>query len=89
MVVAFATCVTWHGALVRLYATLGLNRWGLTAYNYTVIIVLILGWLVLVIVTESWYRRAADEGKLLRRGAWTLGILVALTVMGMAIGRLG
>ena len=89
MVVAFATCVTWHGALVRLYATLDLNKWGLSAYNYTVIIVLILGWLVLVVVSESWYRRAADEGKLIRRSARMLGLLVALTLLGMAIGRLG
>jgi hypothetical protein len=51
--------------------------------------VLVLGWLVLVVATEGWYRRAADDGKLIRRGAWMLGILIALTALGMAIGRVG
>src|SRR6187455_747615 len=87
-VVAFAVFVSWHGALLGIYVALGLNKWGLSAYNYAVIIVLVLGWLVLVVATESWYRRAADDGKLVRRGAWILGILIALTALGMAIGRL-
>jgi hypothetical protein len=89
MVVAFATCITWHGALIQLYATLGLNKWGVSLYNYAVIIVLVMGWLVFVLAAESVYRRAADEGKLIRRSTWMLGILIVLTALGMVIGRVG
>ena len=87
MVVAFGACITWHGTLVRLYAAFNLNKWGVSAYNYAVIIVLVMGWLVFIFAAESMYRRAADEGKLIRRSAWLLGIPIALTALGMVIGR--
>lgn len=89
MVVAFGVCVTWHGALMRLYLTLGLNKWGASAFTYAVVILLLMSWLVLVIVAESWYRRAAENGTLLRRGALVLGILIALTALGMAVNQVG
>lgn len=89
MIVAFGVCVSWHGLLLRLYRALGWNKYGASAFNYTVIIILLLAWLVLVVISEQWYRHAAERGTLLRRGAWTLGILLALTGAALAIGRLG
>jgi hypothetical protein len=88
MIVAFGVCVSWQGALQRLYVALGWNRWGFAAFNYTTIILLIIAWLVLVVVSEHAYRRGAEHGTLLKRAAWTLGILVALMGVALAIGRL-
>lgn len=88
MIVAFGVSVTWHGALVRVYNVLGWNKWGLSAFNYIVITILLLLWLIFVIAAESILRRGADQGTLLKRSAWTIGILVALLVLGQAIGRL-
>lgn len=84
--IAFAVCITWQTTLQRLYVALGLNKYGLAAFTYTVLIVLILGWLTLVIVAEGYYRRAAEAGRLWRRGAGLIGALVALAAVGIAVG---
>jgi hypothetical protein len=88
MIIAFGVCVSWQGVLLRIYTALGWNKYGLAGFNYAVIIILLGIWLVLVVATEHWYRRAAEQGTLLRRVAWTLGILIALLGVALAIGRL-
>lgn len=88
MIVAFGACVSWHGVLSHLYTVLGWNKYGLAGFNYAVVILLITVWLVLVVATEHLYRRGAEHGTLLKRAAWTLGILVALMGVALAIGRL-
>lgn len=85
-VVAFSVCVTWNNAAQRLYVAFGFDKYGLAAYTYTIWITLIVGWLVLVVVAEGLYRRAADEGRLWRRAAWILGSLVGLTLVGLVVG---
>jgi hypothetical protein len=89
MIVAFGVCVSWQRVLLRVYTALGWNKYGLAGFNYAVIIILITIWLVLVVATEHLYRRGAEQGLLIKRGAWTLGILVALLGVAMAVGRLG
>jgi hypothetical protein len=86
---SFAICVTWHRALTHLYVALGGYKYGLTAYTYAVITLLILAWLVLIVAAESWYRHGAERGILLRRGGTMLGALVALLVIGMVLDRVG
>lgn len=88
-VIAFGVCVTWHTSLQRLYVVLGFNKYGLAAFTYAVIIALVLGWLILLVVAESWYRRAAEQGRLVQRAAWTIGALVALVALGLAVGLVG
>jgi len=88
MIVAFGVCVSWQSVLLRVYTALGWNKYGLAGFNYAVIIILITIWLVLVVVTEHLYRRGAERGLLIRRAAWTLGILVALMGAALAGGRL-
>ena len=86
-VVAFAVCTTWQITLQRLYVAFRFDKYGLAAFTYTVLIALVLGWLILIVVAEGLYRRAADEGRLWRRGAWIIGSLVALVVVGLVVGR--
>ena len=85
----FAVCVTWHRALTHLYAALGGYKYGVTAYTYAVVTILLLAWLVLIVVAESYYRHGAENGTLLRRAGIMLGTIVALLVVALALGRVG
>jgi hypothetical protein len=89
MVVTFVVCVAWQSALLQLYLVLGWNKYGRSAFTYAAIILLITIWLVLVVAVEHWYRSGAERGTLLKRAAWTLGILAALLGTALAIGRIG
>ena len=80
--------IEWHTALLRAYAALGLNRYGIAAFNNTVVIVLVLIWLVLVMATEGLYRRAASEGALGRRFLRTTLTQVALWAVAFIVARL-
>lgn len=60
-------CILWQQTLLLLYARAGGDRWGAAAYNNLIVIVLVLGWLVLAIATEAWYRRGIADGTVGRR----------------------
>ena len=89
MLAGFSVCVIWHGALTHLYLALGGYKYGLTAYTYAVIFTLLLAWLILVVVSEGWYRHGAENGLLLRRVGTMLTALIALAAVGAVLGRVG
>ena len=83
-----ATMIAWHSALLRLYVNLELNKYGVAAFNNTVVIVLALVWLVALIALESWYRNAGNFPELGRRVARILFAEVALSLLAWVVGRL-
>ena len=74
----------WHGAMRELYIRLRLNVWGFAAYQNTVILLLVLGWLVLVIAAEGWYRNGAAQGRLVGRVA-TLVLAEVVLILGAVL----
>jgi hypothetical protein len=62
-----AICILWQQTLLLLYARAGWNKYGASAYNNLIVIVLVLGWLVLCIGTEAWYRHGIANGTIGRR----------------------
>ena len=62
-----AICILWQRTLLLLYARAGWSRYGLAAYNDLIVIALVLGWLMLCIGTEAWYRHGIANGTVGRR----------------------
>jgi uncharacterized protein HemY len=83
-----ATMIAWHTALLRLYVTLELNKYGVAAFNNTVVIVLALVWLVGLVALEAWYRHAKDFRDLGRRVGQIIFAEIALSLLALVIGRL-
>lgn len=83
-----AICAVWRTALLQLYLALRLDKWGFAAFNNAIVIVLILGWLVMVMLTEGWLRNAAHQGVLGRRFRRLVLAEGALLIVGFAFERL-
>ena len=83
MVLAVGVMYVWRAALLQLYIELQLNKYGIAAFNNTIVIVFLLAWLVMVVVTESWYRQAAEKGLVGRRFARVSVVLLALLAAGL------
>jgi hypothetical protein len=88
MALAVGVMYVWRAALLQLYVALQLNKYGIAAFNNTIVIVFLLAWLVMVVVTESWFRQAAEKGLLGRRFARLSLVLVALLAVGFLTERI-
>ena len=88
MALAIGVILVWRDALLQLYVALRLDKYGMAAFNNTVVIVFLLAWLVLVVATESWFRQAADKGLVRRRFARLAVVLVALLACGVLVRAL-
>jgi len=62
-----AICILWQQTLLLLYTRAGWNKYGVSAYNNLIVIVLVLGWLALCVGTEAWYRHGVANGTIGRR----------------------
>jgi hypothetical protein len=82
MALAVGVMYVWRSALLQLYVALQLNKYGIAAFNNTIVIVFLLAWLVMVVVTESWFRQAVEKGLLGRRFARLSLVLLALLAVG-------
>ncbi len=82
MALAVGVMYVWRAALLQLYVALQLDKYGMAAFNNTVVIVFLLAWLVMVVLTENWYRQAAEKGLLGRRFARLSLVLLALLAAG-------
>ncbi len=82
MALAVGVMYVWRAALLQLYIALRFDKYAFAAFNNTIVIVFLLAWLVMVVVTESWYRQAAEKGLLGRRFARLSLVLLALLAVG-------
>lgn len=82
---ALAVCAIWHTALLNVYVALRLDKYGLAAFNDVAVIVIALGWLTFVLVTEARFRHAAAHGLLRRRFLRVVAVCAALIVMGWVL----
>ena len=87
MALAVGVMYIWRDALLQLYVALRLDKYGMAAFNNTVVIVFLLAWLVMVVLTENWYRQGAEKGLLGRRFARLSVVLLALLGLGFVIER--
>ena len=85
MALAVGVMVAWYPTLLQLYVALRLNKYGMAAFNNTIVIVFLLAWLVMVVVTESWYRQAAEKGLVRRRFVRVVVALLALLAAGWLV----
>ena len=83
MALAVGVIVAWRAALLQLYVALRLDKYGMAAFNNTIVIVFLLAWLVMVVITESWYRQAVEKSLLRRRFARLTVVLLALLAVGL------
>ena len=83
MALAVGVMVVWRDALLQLYIALRLDKYAFAAFNNTIVIVFLLAWLVMVVITESWYRQAVEKGLLGRRFARVSVVLLALLAAGL------
>ena len=77
----------WHTAALNLYVAAGLNKWGFQRFGTWTALLLVLAWLVLVIVLEHWFSRAADAARLRRRVSRVMlleVVLLGLTYLASA-----
>jgi hypothetical protein len=77
----------WRSALLALFVRLRLDKYTYAAYNNVVVLGLLLAWLVLVVASETWCRRAAERGHLRRLIVRLDGLLVLLIIIGYAAFR--
>ncbi len=86
MVLAVGVMYVWRSALLQIYIALRLDKYAFAAFNNTIVIGFLLAWLVMVVVTESWYRQAVEKGLLGRRFARISLVLLALLAAGWLAG---
>ena len=77
----------WRSALLALFVRLRLDKYAYAAYNNVVVLGLVLAWLVLVVASETWCRRAAERGRLRRLIVRLDGALIVLIAIGYAAFR--
>ncbi len=83
MALAVVVMYVWRSALLQVYIALRLDKYAFAAFNNTIVIVFLLAWLVMVVITESWFRQAAEKGLLGRRFARLSLVLLALLAAGL------
>jgi hypothetical protein len=79
----------WRSTLLGLFLRLRLDKYAYAAYNNAVVLALVLGWLVLVIASESWCRQSAQKGHLGRLIVRLDGGLAFLILIGFALYQVG
>jgi uncharacterized protein YjeT (DUF2065 family) len=90
IILALGVAWIWRSALLGLFVRLRFDKYAYAAYNNIVVLALVLGWLVLVIVSEAWCRQATARGKLSRFAIRMFGtqfVLIALGYLLYVVGR--
>lgn len=79
----------WRSALLGLFIRLRLDKYAYAAYNNVVVLALVIGWLVLVIVSEAWCRQSAQKGRLAALVLRLDGTMAALIAIGFVLYQVG
>lgn len=79
----------WRSTLLGLFIRLRLDKYAYAAYNNVVVLALVLGWLVLVIASESLCRQSTQKGALGRLLVRLDGGLAGLIAVGFVLYQLG
>ncbi len=79
----------WRSTLLGLFIRLRLDKYAYAAYNNIVVLALVLGWLVLVIASESSCRQNAQKGTLGRLIVRLDGGLAVLIAVGFVLYQVG